>query len=378
DIAWEVYGKAVIQVDLNVVKGPEALFGHIKQTINKDMSLNSIEKKILCDYIDEQYDTHKVVNQLGERNKCEKCQEWTYAMKTCEHCIRKHFAKNFTNWTSDNSDIDEIIQTFQKNVVLPDMAIEWIYYEEFTNVKYLTKGGCASIFTAIWNSGRIVKWDAEKQQFKRGGRNEVILKRLENSTNPNERWLQEAKVHLNLMKTNTGTVRCYGMTKDPITQDFMLVLERMECNLREYLQQNFQYLTWKQRIKIIYDISESVYCIHKEDSVHRDLHSGNILRSMHTMQWFIGDLELKDLLYLLDECQHIQQFTTNITLEKVEKTVNNNQTSKIYNFQNLSKPKNSTEEEQTGDAYDSQMVYLTIGDGHLTIMAFILTNGPYL
>ncbi|KAF0502479.1 hypothetical protein F8M41_019788 [Gigaspora margarita] len=75
-------------------------------------------------------------------------------------------------------------------------------------------------------------------------------------------------------------------------------------------------------------------------------------------------VDFKDLLYLLDECEYIQQFTTNIILEKLEKTDNNNHTSKIYNFQDLSKPKNLTEEEQTGDVYDSQIVNLTIGDGN--------------
>jgi len=57
----------------------------------------------------------------------------------------------------------------------------------------------------------------------------------------------------------------------------MLVMNRMNINLRNYLQQNHNKLTWKERIKIIYDIIYSLYMIHYENAIHRDLHSGNIL-----------------------------------------------------------------------------------------------------
>src|SRR6185369_11690117 len=38
-------------------------------------------------------------------------------------------------------------------------------------------------------------------------------------------------------------------------------------------------LTWKERIQIAYTIIVALYFIHKENSIHRDLHSGNILYS---------------------------------------------------------------------------------------------------
>ncbi|CAI2177436.1 16239_t:CDS:2 [Funneliformis geosporum] len=60
-------------------------------------------------------------------------------------------------------------------------------------------------------------------------------------------------------------------------------------NLRKYLQQNHNQLTWKQRIKIIENITTAVLRLHQENSIHRDLHSGNILYSEYNGLWRIID-----------------------------------------------------------------------------------------
>ena len=56
------------------------------------------------------------------------------------------------------------------------------------------------------------------------------------------------------MSTKYGQiVKCYGLTKDPLDGNYMLVLRQMEMDLRKYLQRNHNQLAWKERIKIIYD-----------------------------------------------------------------------------------------------------------------------------
>ncbi|CAB4427790.1 unnamed protein product [Rhizophagus irregularis] len=64
----------------------------------------------------------------------------------------------------------------------------------------------------------------------------------------------------------------------------------MNIDLRNYLQQNHNQLTWKDRMKIINEITRALYYIHKEKAIHRDLHSGNILYSQHNDSWYISDL----------------------------------------------------------------------------------------
>ncbi|RIA91055.1 kinase-like domain-containing protein [Glomus cerebriforme] len=62
----------------------------------------------------------------------------------------------------------------------------------------------------------------------------------------------------------------------------------MDIDLRKYLQQ--RRLTWKERIKIAYDIILALYRIHKGNAIHRDLHSGNILYLQSNNNWYISDL----------------------------------------------------------------------------------------
>ncbi|POG60608.1 kinase-like domain-containing protein, partial [Rhizophagus irregularis DAOM 181602=DAOM 197198] len=70
----------------------------------------------------------------------------------------------------------------------------------------------------------------------------------------------------------------------------MLVMCKMNIDLRKYLQQNHNQLTWKDRMKIINEITLALYYIHKEKAIHRDLHSGNILYSQFNDKWYISDL----------------------------------------------------------------------------------------
>ena len=68
----------------------------------------------------------------------------------------------------------------------------------------------------------------------------------------------------------------------------MVLDYKQEGNLRDYLQGNHSNLTLKDRISILRDLCESLYCIHEKDLIHCDLHSGNML--MQTNNCYITDL----------------------------------------------------------------------------------------
>src|SRR6185436_812759 len=70
----------------------------------------------------------------------------------------------------------------------------------------------------------------------------------------------------------------------------MLVLNYYETDLRRFLKDNFQSLTSLQKYPIIRDIAISLGRIHKQNIMHRDLHSGNILYTNNI--WNISDLGL--------------------------------------------------------------------------------------
>jgi serine/threonine protein kinase len=63
-----------------------------------------------------------------------------------------------------------------------------------------------------------------------------------------------------------------------------------DIDLRKYIQQNHNKLTWKEKVRIAAYIVNAINIIHEENAVHRDLHSGNIIFSKSNQRWFISDL----------------------------------------------------------------------------------------
>ncbi|RGB27254.1 kinase-like domain-containing protein [Rhizophagus diaphanus] len=64
----------------------------------------------------------------------------------------------------------------------------------------------------------------------------VILKKLENIESEDQRWFDEAKSHLTISnKWEDSIVQCHGLTRDPSNGNYMLIIKRMDMNLRKYL-----------------------------------------------------------------------------------------------------------------------------------------------
>ncbi|GES80107.1 kinase-like domain-containing protein [Rhizophagus clarus] len=131
------------------------------------------------------------------------------------------------------------------------------------------------------------KTEAIRLLTKNYDRNKVI-RNDENVESANRSWFEEAKTHLTLSNKWAEIVRCYGLTQNPSNGNYMLVMGKMDIDLRNYLQQNK--LTWKERINIAYQIIIKLRQVHYEKAIHRDLHSGNILFSQFNDCWYISDL----------------------------------------------------------------------------------------
>ncbi|RHZ52962.1 hypothetical protein Glove_454g23 [Diversispora epigaea] len=88
-------------------------------------------------------------------------------------------------------------------------------------------------------------------------------------------------IHLKTNKENNyASIQFYGITQDPETHSYMMVLEyAADGNLREYLKINFNNINWEQKLKNLWLLSLKFMNIHKLDIVHQDLHPGNILSS---------------------------------------------------------------------------------------------------
>ncbi|CAB4403442.1 unnamed protein product [Rhizophagus irregularis] len=282
--------KAFTSIDYSTINNFHEGFELRKQIILADNSLTEEEKTEAIRLQNESYDRDKILFNSGTRRICENCNQKCLATLYCEYCVQNYLKSNFSNWTSGNNVIDNLIKNCQMETLRPNVIIEWIPFNNLENIKYLTKGGFSEIYTADWIDGRYYEWDSKEQQLIRFGTFAVILKELKNVENASQSWFEEAKSHLTLCNKYTGIVQCFGLTQNPSNRNYLLVMRKHNLNLREYLQQNHNQLTWNERIKITFLIIDALYYVHIENSIHRDLHSGNILYSQFNDDWNISDL----------------------------------------------------------------------------------------
>ncbi|RHZ80444.1 hypothetical protein Glove_136g103 [Diversispora epigaea] len=286
----DVWYKSFYSLNVNIHKTITEQEKYRKYFVENDSSLTGNEKKFLFNELQRTYDTIRIDNDSEKKQQCNDCQNWHRATQYCEFCIRKYLENDFGNWTSGNGEIDKLIQECQQKTIAPDSVIEWIEYDQFENIELLTEGGCSTIYTATWKDGYYDKWNPERRTLERLGGEKIVLKRLNDSNNNNVRWFQEVTLSFTLDKTSTFLALCYGLSKDPRTQDFILVLWYYDNDLRHFLKENYDSLTLLQKYRIICKVATSLHKIHKQDTIHRDLHSGNILHHAPAFFWYISDL----------------------------------------------------------------------------------------
>src|ERR1051325_9941307 len=94
-----------------------------KQTVLTDESLTKDEKTEAIRLLIKNYDRSKISNNTGIKRICENCNQKCLATLYCEHCVRNYLKANFSNWTSGNDDIDNLIQKCQMGTLMPEGII---------------------------------------------------------------------------------------------------------------------------------------------------------------------------------------------------------------------------------------------------------------
>ena len=67
----------------------------------------------------------------------------------------------------------------------------WVPFENFQNVTYITRGGFGKIYSAECPEGCIWRWDIENQKWDRWTNRKVALKSLDNSSDISADFLNE-------------------------------------------------------------------------------------------------------------------------------------------------------------------------------------------
>ena len=168
------------------------IFEQIKDFDHKELSEEQsllIDKLILNEELKIRYEKNGL---------CKECKQPNTGYTWCNSCNAKNFQQNFKNWTSGNHEVDKFIQKTQLKAENHREILEWIEYDRFENIEYLTKGGFGTIYKAIWKDGWIKSWDFENNKWKRektyGETYEnfpVVLKCLHNSQDVTSDFLRE-------------------------------------------------------------------------------------------------------------------------------------------------------------------------------------------
>ncbi|RIA83611.1 kinase-like domain-containing protein [Glomus cerebriforme] len=260
----------------------------------KNVDVEKYQRHVIIGSTIESEDTNERIVYMKDLEKrkqvygiCGECNEPGTGGRWCQPCNAKRFKDNFKNWTSGNKDIDKFIQQSQLDAVYCEKYLEWIPFENFKDVTYITKGGFSKIYSAIWPEGYIWYWDIENQKWWRQSNEKVVLKCLDNSSDMSKEFLNEVNSHLQIHLLDV--IKCHGISKDPVTKNYMFVLEYCNNgNLRNYLNNYENYVDYKSKIQAFFEIARGLLDIHNAGKVHKYLHSGNILFDSNLL--YISDL----------------------------------------------------------------------------------------
>ncbi|PKB99189.1 kinase-like protein [Rhizophagus irregularis] len=146
---------------------------------------------------------------------CLYCNKFFYEELWCRECDPQRLMQG---WTSGNPIIDKCIKDTMYKAAL-DMYLEWVPFDKFTDIEKIGQGGFSEVYSATWLTVRPLI-------FYYGKTFKVVLKKLNGSRNISDRYITELFLHWNLYK-HTG-LRFFGLTKDPETNDFMMIMQYAE------------------------------------------------------------------------------------------------------------------------------------------------------
>ncbi|CAB4433014.1 unnamed protein product [Rhizophagus irregularis] len=205
----------------------------------------------------------------------------------CKECVPRCIIEGWTS--SGNDDIDNLIKDSiynarKKYFYYPNypLFLEWVPFDKFKDMKQIGEGGFAKVYSATWIDGdaKYIKQD-DGNWIKREPKSmEVALKRLNGSQNMSADYLNELKAHWKLNYIQTDSLKFYGMTKDPETEEFIMIMQfSSRGNLRNILSSDFENILWSEKIEYLYCAATDLKNLHELGYFHKDFHSGNMLSS---------------------------------------------------------------------------------------------------
>ncbi|GBC21868.2 kinase-like domain-containing protein [Rhizophagus irregularis DAOM 181602=DAOM 197198] len=326
---------------------------YINRKIKKLVSKFNIKKLSKDNYKENEIQVESELDSSSVNINHKNCYYYNYK-PWCKECVPRCIIEG---WTSENHNIDEFIKdtiynakiSFNNDDDYYPLFLEWVPFDRFEDIKQIGEGGFAKVYSATWVDGQAKykrKYDGIWKK-KESSPMKIALKRLNDSQNISVEYLNELQIHCDYCRERTDLLKFYGMTKDPVTKEFMMIVEFSEMgNLRTYRCMNAipdQRPTANELFNILHFWYLS--CTNDEDQEEGEF-----------------GYKRKEIKAIFEEAdKEIPNIST--TYEKNPDAV---YTSRLFTFSNLPKPINSPiitsylNEEENKDCQDSQLLDLEV------------------
>ncbi|EXX77630.1 hypothetical protein RirG_022090 [Rhizophagus irregularis DAOM 197198w] len=181
---------------------------------------------------------------------------------TKDYILVQNNSINFINWICGNEKVDDFIQEIQLKIKEHhDIVFEWIPYNQFFEIKEISKNGSMPVYSAIWNNDPLHN-DWWNSVYVRDSIKEVTLSCLHGSQNPFESLVN--KVEESSAKGFGSEI--YGISQNPNTNDYILVqnyftwsseneeiddfIQEMQLKIKDHYDIVFEWIPYNQFIEI--------------------------------------------------------------------------------------------------------------------------------
>lgn len=82
--------------------------------------------------------------------------------------------------------------------------------------------------------------------------------------------------HSYLNRDEDYIIHCYGVTKNPETAEYFMVLDYAEMGSLSVLLKNVHNIDWVETQEMLLGVAKGLEAVHQQGILHRDLHLGNI------------------------------------------------------------------------------------------------------
>ncbi|GBC28942.1 kinase-like domain-containing protein [Rhizophagus irregularis DAOM 181602=DAOM 197198] len=208
---------------------------------------------------------------------CPNCEKTCTSILWCVNCDIAYLVENFKNWSSGDPKLDDFIRHTQKTAKETMDFLEWIDFSQFDLIKYTGKeGSFSTIYTALWMEGPFWNWDEAASIWSRGGPTKVILKRLNDSRELSDQFINQLYDYSKCLNNNT-LADCFGVTRDNTSNIMFVFRYYNKGNIYSFLDSCNELLCWRDTVDLLWSIASGIHKIHEQGLMHGHLHGGNIL-----------------------------------------------------------------------------------------------------